>query len=101
MFLFYFSLCKGNSLYTLLHMRKEKFNMSKSIIIAQQVSQVRLIQSFFFLQHLTFVGSAWSFVFFIPTKTASDFKGFLSQILSLIFLFLRASISFFLMLNAA
>ncbi|XP_060579318.1 kinase suppressor of Ras 2-like [Ruditapes philippinarum] len=33
------SLCRGSSLYTLLHVRKEKFPMSKSIIIAQQVSQ--------------------------------------------------------------
>ncbi|KAL4223502.1 3-dehydrosphinganine reductase [Mactra antiquata] len=33
------SLCRGSSLYTLLHVRKEKFAMSKSIIIAQQVSQ--------------------------------------------------------------
>ncbi|XP_053376455.1 kinase suppressor of Ras 2-like [Mercenaria mercenaria] len=34
-----FSLCRGSSLFTLLHVRKEKFQMSKSIIIAQQVSQ--------------------------------------------------------------
>ncbi|XP_052800310.1 kinase suppressor of Ras 2-like [Mya arenaria] len=33
------SLCRGSSLFTLLHVRKEKFNMSKSIIIAQQVCQ--------------------------------------------------------------
>ncbi|XP_053375416.1 kinase suppressor of Ras 2-like isoform X2 [Mercenaria mercenaria] len=33
------SLCRGSSLFTLLHVRKEKFQMSKSIIIAQQVSQ--------------------------------------------------------------
>ncbi|KAH3883289.1 hypothetical protein DPMN_007244 [Dreissena polymorpha] len=33
------SLCRGSSLFTLLHVRKEKFNMSKAIIIAQQVSQ--------------------------------------------------------------
>lgn len=36
----YFSLCRGSSLFHLLHVRKEKFPMSKTIIIAQQVSQV-------------------------------------------------------------
>ncbi|WAR01238.1 KSR2-like protein [Mya arenaria] len=34
-----YNLCRGSSLFTLLHVRKEKFNMSKSIIIAQQVCQ--------------------------------------------------------------
>lgn len=33
------SLCRGSSLFHLLHVRKEKFPMSKTIIIAQQVSQ--------------------------------------------------------------
>ena len=32
--------------------------------------------------------SAWSFVFFIAATTASDFEGFLSQILSITFIFL-------------
>lgn len=33
------SLCRGSSLFYLIHTRKEKFPMSKSIIIAQQVCQ--------------------------------------------------------------
>ncbi|KAK3587236.1 hypothetical protein CHS0354_030423 [Potamilus streckersoni] len=33
------SLCKGHSLYTYIHVRKEKFLMNKIIIIAQQVAQ--------------------------------------------------------------
>lgn len=34
------SLCKGNTLYTIIHLRKDKFNMNKTTVIAQQISQV-------------------------------------------------------------
>lgn len=34
------SLSKGNTLYTHIHLRKDKFNMNKTTIIAQQISQV-------------------------------------------------------------
>lgn len=34
------SLSKGNTLYTLIHLRKDKFNMNKTTIVAQQISQV-------------------------------------------------------------
>lgn len=34
------SLCKGRTLYTHIHVQKDKFNMSKTIMIAQQISQV-------------------------------------------------------------
>ena len=34
------SMCKGNSLYTHLHLRKDKFNMNKTVLVAQQISQV-------------------------------------------------------------
>lgn len=33
------SLCKGNTLYTHLHLRRDKFSMSKLIVIAQQICQ--------------------------------------------------------------
>ncbi|CAG7725228.1 unnamed protein product [Allacma fusca] len=33
------SMCKGNSLYTHLHLRKDKFNMNKTVLVAQQISQ--------------------------------------------------------------
>ncbi|MPC24870.1 Kinase suppressor of Ras 2 [Portunus trituberculatus] len=33
------SLCKGHTLYTHIHENKDKFNMSKTIMIAQQISQ--------------------------------------------------------------
>ena len=33
------SLCKGNTLYTHLHLRKDKFYMNKVILIAQQIAQ--------------------------------------------------------------
>ena len=33
------SLCKGNTLYTHLHLRKDKFYMNKVIIIGQQIAQ--------------------------------------------------------------
>ncbi|KAK8743924.1 hypothetical protein OTU49_000917 [Cherax quadricarinatus] len=33
------SLCKGRTLYTHIHVQKDKFNMSKIIMIAQQISQ--------------------------------------------------------------
>lgn len=36
------SLCKGNTLYTHIHLRKDKFNMNKTTLIAQQISQVNL-----------------------------------------------------------
>lgn len=34
------SLCKGNTLYTHIHLRKDKFTANKSVIVAQQISQV-------------------------------------------------------------
>jgi len=34
------SMCKGFTLYTHLHLRKDKFSMNKTVIIAQQISQV-------------------------------------------------------------
>ena len=36
------SMCKGNTLYTHIHLRKDKFNMNKTTIVAQQISQVIL-----------------------------------------------------------
>ncbi len=33
------SLCKGSTLYTHLHVMKDRFSMSKTVIIAQQISQ--------------------------------------------------------------
>ena len=33
------SLCKGYTLYTTLHLRKDKFPMNKSTLIAQQIAQ--------------------------------------------------------------
>lgn len=33
------SLCKGNTLYTHLHLRRDKFSMNKIVIIAQQIAQ--------------------------------------------------------------
>lgn len=35
------SMCKGLTLYTHLHLRKDKFSMNKTVIIAQQISQVK------------------------------------------------------------
>ena len=37
------SMSKGMTLYTHIHLRKDKFNMNKTTIIAQQISQVRYI----------------------------------------------------------
>lgn len=34
------SLSKGMTLYTHIHLRKDKFNMNKTTIVAQQISQV-------------------------------------------------------------
>lgn len=34
------SLSKGMTLYTHLHLRKDKFNMNKTTMVAQQISQV-------------------------------------------------------------
>lgn len=34
------SLCKGMTLYTHIHLRKDKFTANKSVIVAQQISQV-------------------------------------------------------------
>jgi kinase suppressor of Ras 2 len=33
------SMCKGMTLYTHIHLRKDKFNMNKTTIVAQQISQ--------------------------------------------------------------
>lgn len=33
------SLCKGNTLYTHIHLRKDKFNLSRTTLVAQQISQ--------------------------------------------------------------
>jgi kinase suppressor of Ras 2 len=35
------SLCQGMTLYTHIHLRKDKFNMNKTTIVAQQISQVK------------------------------------------------------------
>lgn len=37
------SMSKGMTLYTHIHLRKDKFNMNKTTIIAQQISQVYVI----------------------------------------------------------
>lgn len=37
------SMSKGMTLYTHIHLRKDKFNMNKTTIIAQQISQVHMI----------------------------------------------------------
>ena len=37
------SLCKGMTLYTHIHLRKDKFTANKSVIVAQQISQVRFL----------------------------------------------------------
>lgn len=34
------SLSKGMTLYTHIHLRKDKFNMNKTTIVAQQITQV-------------------------------------------------------------
>lgn len=36
------SLCKGMTLYTHIHLRKDKFTANKSVIVAQQISQVTI-----------------------------------------------------------
>jgi kinase suppressor of Ras 2 len=33
------SMCKGNTLYTHIHLRRDKFNLNKTTLIAQQISQ--------------------------------------------------------------
>lgn len=33
------SLCKGNTLYTHIHLRKDKFNLNRTTLVAQQISQ--------------------------------------------------------------
>jgi len=48
------SMCKGLTLYTHLHLRKDKFSMNKTVIIAQQISQVLLNNAhliFFIIHH--------------------------------------------------
>lgn len=37
------SLCKGNTLYTHVHLRRDKFNLNKTTLIAQQIAQGKLI----------------------------------------------------------
>lgn len=36
------SMCKGMTLYSHIHVCKDKFNMNKTTIVAQQISQVNL-----------------------------------------------------------
>lgn len=43
------SMCKGLTLFTHLHLRKDKFSMNKTVIIAQQISQVDIVSFFSFL----------------------------------------------------
>lgn len=35
------SLCKGNTLYTHIYLRKDKFNLNRTTLISQQISQVK------------------------------------------------------------
>ena len=37
----YYSLCKGSTLYSLLHVLKEKFQLNKAVIVASQIAQVK------------------------------------------------------------
>ena len=37
---FFFSLCKGQTLYTHIHSRKEKLQLNRTVIIASQIAQV-------------------------------------------------------------
>ena len=36
------SLCKGNTLYTHIYLRKDKFNLNRTTLISQQISQVNI-----------------------------------------------------------
>lgn len=38
------SLCKGNTLYTHVHLRRDKFNLNKTTLIAQQIAQGNLLK---------------------------------------------------------
>ena len=40
---FSFSLCKGQTLYTHIHGRKEKLQLNRTVIIASQIAQVNSI----------------------------------------------------------
>ena len=42
------SLCKGLTLYTHLHLRKEKFSLNSTVIIAQQITQVNPVIDFIY-----------------------------------------------------
>lgn len=42
---FFCSFCKGETLYTLIHEKKDTFKINKATIIASQVAQVRLHES--------------------------------------------------------
>lgn len=49
------SMSKGMTLYTHIHLRKDKFNTNKTTIIAQQISQVYIIYINIFLGHYIFI----------------------------------------------
>lgn len=46
------SMSKGMTLYTHIHLRKDKFNTNKTTIIAQQISQVYIIYINIFFRSL-------------------------------------------------
>lgn len=45
------SMSKGMTLYTHIHLRKDKFNINKTTVIAQQISQVYFYITFDILIH--------------------------------------------------
>lgn len=53
------SLSKGMTLYTHIHLRKDKFNMNKTTIIAQQISQVYIYLCFFTFENIKFIYRVW------------------------------------------
>lgn len=48
------SMSKGMTLYTHIHLRKDKFNINKTTIIAQQISQVYFYEKYNFRHFNTF-----------------------------------------------
>lgn len=67
------SLSKGMTLYTHIHLRKDKFNMNKTTIIAQQISQVCTTTLTVLLKYKATILSLLTYPL-AGTKLVSEFK---------------------------
>lgn len=76
------SMSKGMTLYTHIHLRKDKFTMNKTTNIAQQISQVCMIVGYmcintnYFLNYYYLLGCTYNILLFSNSINVTSYKTF-------------------------